>query len=66
MEEVEVMRLDITEFELVELIEILSNRIQYNPELIPLYEKLLKKQPKVDHSKINLDYEIPMYTGKKQ
>ena len=60
------MRLDINEFELVELIEILSNRIQYNPELIPLYEKLLKKQPKVDHSKINFDYEIPMYSGKKQ
>ena len=58
------MRLDITEFELVELIEMLSNRIQYDPKLIPLYEKLLKKQPKVDHSKINLDYEIPMYEVK--
>ena len=60
------MRLDITEFELVELLEMLSNRIQYDPDLIPLYEKLLKKQPKVDHSKIDLDYEIPMYIGKKK
>ena len=59
------MRLDITEFELVELIEMLSNRIQYNPDLIPLYEKLLKKQPKVDHSKVDFDYEIPLYKGRK-
>ena len=60
------MRLDITEFELVELLEMLSNRIQYDPDLIPLYEKLLKKQPKIDYSKVEMDYEIPMYTGKKQ
>ena len=53
------MRIDINEFELVELIEMLSNRIQYDSELIPLYEKLLKKQPKVDHSENDLDYEIP-------
>ena len=59
------MRLDITEFELVELIEMLSNRIQYDPDLIPLYEKLLKKQPKVDHSKVDFDYEIPLYKGRK-
>ena len=60
------MRLDITEFELVELLEMLSNRIQYDPDLIPLYEKLLKKQPKIDYSKVDLDYEIPMYIGKKK
>tara|TARA_Y100001970_G_scaffold288533_1_gene416118 strand:- start:4704 stop:4892 length:189 start_codon:yes stop_codon:yes gene_type:complete len=58
-------RVSLTEYELVELLELLSNRIQYQEDLIPLYQKLLNKQPQIDYSKVDLDYEIPSYEGRK-
>ena len=37
----------LTQYELVELSEIVSNRLECCPELIPLYKKLCKQQLKL-------------------
>ena len=58
------MNIKITEEELFELIGMVSTRMQYDEELIPLYEKLIKYQKPIDYSKQNLDYEIPEFNPK--
>lgn len=58
------MKIKITEEELFELIEMVSNRMQSDRDLIPLYEKLCSYQRPLDISKQNLDYEIPEYNPK--
>ena len=58
------MQIKINEEELFELIEMVSNRMEFDRELIPLYEKLCKHQNPLDKSKWNLDYEIPEYKPK--
>ena len=58
------MKIKITEEELFELMEMVSNRMQSDRDLIPLYEKLCSYQRPLDISKQNLDYEIPEYNPK--
>ena len=58
------MQIKINEEELFELIEMVSNRMQSDRELIPLYEKLCSYQKPLDISKQNLDYEIPEFNPK--
>tara|TARA_B100001057_G_C22053922_1_gene645708 strand:+ start:291 stop:485 length:195 start_codon:yes stop_codon:yes gene_type:complete len=58
------MNIKITEEELFELIDMVSNRIQSDRDLIPLYEKLCKHQKPLDLSKQNFDYEIPEFNPK--
>ena len=41
------VRIGLSHYELVELTEILSNKLEYCPELIPLYQKLCKQQMKL-------------------
>lgn len=58
------MNIKITEEELFDLLDVLSIRMQFDEELIPLYEKLAKYQKPIDHSKQNFDYEIPEFNPK--
>lgn len=58
------MQIKINEEELFELIEMVGNRMQFDEELIPLYEKLCKHQKPLDLSKQNFDYEIPEFNPK--
>ena len=58
------MNIKITEEELFELIGMVSTRMQYDEERIPLYEKLIKYQKPIDYSKQNLDYELPKFNPK--
>tara|TARA_R100000482_G_C5053777_1_gene113911 strand:- start:353 stop:547 length:195 start_codon:yes stop_codon:yes gene_type:complete len=58
------MQIKINEEELFELIEMVGNRMQFDRELIPLYEKLCKHQKPLDLSKQNFDYEIPEFNPK--
>jgi len=58
------MKIDITEEELFELIEMVGNRMQFDRELIPLYKKLCSYQKPLDLSKQNFDYEIPEFNPK--
>ena len=55
------MNIKITEDELFDLIEILNMRVQYDKDLLPLFEKLLTYQKPLDLSKQNFDYEIPEF-----
>tara|TARA_Y100001973_G_C5153412_1_gene309386 strand:- start:287 stop:469 length:183 start_codon:yes stop_codon:yes gene_type:complete len=49
----------VTTEELFELVEMLGDKLQYNQDLIPLYEKLASIEiPKPIE---NFDYEIPEY-----
>ena len=51
--------IEVTTEELFELVEMLGNKLQYNQDLIPLYEKLASIEiPKPIE---NFDYEIPEY-----
>ena len=51
--------IEVTTEELFELVEMLSDKLQYNQDLIPLYEKLASIEiPKPIE---NFDYEIPEY-----
>ena len=58
------MKIKINEEELFELIEMVGNRMQFDRELIPLYEKLCSYQKPLDLSKQNFDYEIPEFNPK--
>ena len=58
------MNIKITEEELFELIDMVSNRMESDRDLIPLYEKLCKHQKPLDLSKQNFDYEIPEFNPK--
>ena len=58
------MQIKINEEELFELIEMVGNSMQFDEELIPLYEKLCKHQKPLDLSKQNFDYEIPEFNPK--
>ena len=49
----------LTTEELFEIVEILKDKLEYNQELIPLYEKLASIE--IPKGKENLDYEIPEY-----
>mgnify|MGYP003135151961 FL=1 len=51
----------LTKSELFELIEITNLHIDNNTDkdLKSAYNKLLKAQPTIDHSKVKLGYEIP-------
>ncbi len=51
--------IEVTTEELFELVEMLGDKLQYNQDLIPLYEKLASIEiPKPIE---NFDYEIPEY-----
>ena len=54
----------LTSGELFDLIQIIGNRIEHDQDLRPLYKKLLNKQPKINNTKKNLDYELPVFTLK--
>ena len=54
----------LTSGELFDLIQILRNRIEHDQDLRPLYKKLLNKQPKINNTKKNLDYELPVFNPK--
>ena len=51
----------ITTEELFELVEMLSDKIQYDQDLIPLYKKLSSIEIPTSNVEPNLDYEIPEY-----
>tara|TARA_B100001741_G_C16414273_1_gene533133 strand:- start:291 stop:473 length:183 start_codon:yes stop_codon:yes gene_type:complete len=54
----------VTTEELFELLEMVENKLQYDQDLIPLYEKLASIEiPKPIE---NFDYEIPEYKPKKR
>ena len=54
----------LTSGELFDLIQIIGNRIEHDQDLRPLYKKLLNKQPKIDSTKWDLDYELPVFNPK--
>ena len=54
----------LTSGELFDLIQIIGNRIEHDQDLRPLYKKLLNKQPKINNTKKNLDYELPVFNPK--
>ena len=58
------MNIKITEEELFELIEMVSNKMQSDRDLIPLYKKLCKHQKPLDLSKQNFNYELPEFNPK--
>jgi hypothetical protein len=49
----------LTTEELFEIVEMLEDKLQYQQDLIPLYEKLASIE--IPKGKENLDYEIPEY-----
>ena len=51
--------INLTTEELFEIVEMLKDKIEYNQELIPLYEKLASTE--IPKGKENLDYKIPEY-----
>ena len=51
----------VTTEELFELVEMLSDKIQYDQDLIPLYKKLSSIEIPTSNVEPNLDYEIPEY-----
>ena len=51
--------IELTTEELLEIVEILGDKLQYNQDLIPLYKKLASIE--IPKGKENLDYEIPEY-----
>tara|TARA_B100000902_G_scaffold226344_1_gene214892 strand:- start:285 stop:473 length:189 start_codon:yes stop_codon:yes gene_type:complete len=51
----------VTTEELFELVEMLKLKIQYDQDLIPLFEKLASIEIPTNNVKPNLDYEIPEY-----
>ena len=56
--------IEVTTEELFELVEILKLKIQYDQDLIPLYEKLASIEiPKPIE---NFDYEIPEYKPRRK
>ena len=59
-------RLEVNENELMELIELVGCNLPSRRDLIPFYEKLLSKQPRVDLKECDFDYEVPLYEPKKK
>jgi len=51
----------VTTEELFELVEMLKNKLEYNQDLIPLYEKLASIEVSTSNVELNLDYEIQEY-----
>ena len=51
----------VTTEELFELVEMLKNKLEYNQDLIPLYEKLASIEVSTSNVEPNLDYEIQEY-----
>tara|TARA_X000000368_G_C22778912_1_gene600621 strand:- start:209 stop:397 length:189 start_codon:yes stop_codon:yes gene_type:complete len=51
----------VTTEELFELVEMLKLKIQYDQDLIPLFEKLASIEIPTNNVEPNLDYEIPEY-----
>tara|TARA_R100000152_G_C6653367_1_gene94360 strand:- start:463 stop:648 length:186 start_codon:yes stop_codon:yes gene_type:complete len=51
----------VTTEELFELVEMLKNKLEYNQDLIPLYEKLASIEIPISNVEPNLDYEIQEY-----
>ena len=56
----------VTTEELFELVEMLKLKIQYDQDLIPLFEKLASIEIPTNNVEPNLDYEIPEYKPKKR
>ena len=54
----------VTTEELFELVEMLSQKIQYDQDLIPLYEKLASIE--IPKPIKNFDYEIPEYKPRRK
>ena len=56
----------VTTEELFELVEMLENKLQYNQDLIPLYEKLASIEIPTNNVEQNLDYEISEYKPRRK
>ena len=56
----------VTTEELFDLVEMLENKLQYNQDLIPLYEKLASIEIPTNNVKPNLDYEISEYKPRRK
>ena len=56
----------VTTEELFELVEMLKLKIQYDQDLIPLYEKLASIEIPTDNVEQNLDYEIQEYKPRRK
>ena len=54
----------VTTEELFELVEMLGDKLQYNQDLIPLYEKLASIE--IPKPKENFDYEIQEYKPRRK
>ncbi len=56
----------VTTEELFELVEMLGDKLQYNQDLIPLYEKLASIEIPTNNVEPNLDYEIQEYKPRRK
>lgn len=56
----------VTTEELFELVEMLKLKIQYDQDLIPLYEKLASIEIPTNNVEQNLDYEIQEYKPRRK
>ena len=56
----------VTTEELFELVEMLGDKLQYNQDLIPLYEKLASIEIPTNNVEPNLDYEIHEYKPRRK
>ena len=56
----------VTTEELFQLVEMLKLKIQYDQDLIPLYEKLASIEIPTDNVEQNLDYEIKEYKPRRK
>ena len=56
----------VTTEELFQLVEMLELKIQYDQDLIPLYEKLASIEIPTDNVEQNLDYEIKEYKPRRK
>ena len=56
----------VTTEELFQLVEMLKLKIQYDQDLIPLYEKLASIEIPTNNVEQNLDYEIQEYKPRRK
>lgn len=56
----------VTTEELFQLVEMLELKIQYDQDLIPLYEKLASIEIPTNNVEQNLDYEIKEYKPRRK
>mgnify|MGYP001418687026 CR=1 FL=1 len=56
----------VTTEELFQLVEMLELKIQYDQDLIPLYEKLASIEIPTNNVEQNLDYEIQEYKPRRK